>query len=256
MKKAENNNFPRTVDKALRMLDALAEADGPQGIYELGKKLSINKSTTYRILRALFNHGYVIQNPQTAKYELGYKVLKLSHSLLKKKGVREIARPLLEKLAKETSETVGLAMLDDNEVVYLDQVNGGEVIRLDFRLGSRWPLHATAAGKACMAYMDHEHAKRIMTKKKLKSYTEFTSTDPEEIFEELKLVRKNGYASNNGEFQREIKAVGAPILNADERPVGAVVLAIPRERFPEDMIPVFGGKVAFIGKEISKMMGT
>lgn len=256
MKQTETNNFPRTVDKALRLLDALGKADGPQGTNELGKQLAINKSTTYRILRALLQHGYVSQNSQTSKYELGYKVLELSHSLLKKRGVREIARPLMERLAKETSETVGFAMLDQNEVVYLDQVNGGEVILLDFRLGSRWPLHATAAGKACLAYMDHDKVKEILTTKKLISYTENTSTDPKSILKELTLIRRNGYAFNNGEFQKDIKAVGAPILTLSKKPIGAVVLSVFRERFPDHLVPALGHKVALVSEEISKLMGT
>lgn len=255
MKNTENNNFPQTVDKALRILDALAKAEGPQGINMLVETLSFNKSTIYRLLRALMGHGFVTQNPQTSKYDLGFKVLELSHSLLKRKGVRGMARPLMEKLAQETSETVGLAILDGNEIVYLDQVDGGEVIRLEFQLGSRWPLHATAAGKACLAYMLSEQVENIFKKIELRAYTQHTSTDPEKLLNELKLVKRNGYAYNKGEFQRNIKAFGAPILNVDIKPIGAVVLAMPQERYIDDKREFYGKKVSGVGKEISKLMG-
>ena len=200
-------------------------------------------------------HGYVTQNLQTSKYDLGFKVLELSHSLLKRKGVRGMAKPLMERLAQETSETVGLAILDGSEVVYLDQVDGGEVIRLEFHLGSRWPLHATAAGKACLAYMKPERVSEILERGELEAFTQHTFTDPKVLYEELKLVRINGYAFNNGEFQRNIKAIGAPILNVDAMPIGAVVLAIPKERYADDKRQLYGDKVAAIGKEISGLMG-
>ena len=256
MKNTKNNNFPQTVDKALRIIEALAVSDKPLGINELSDRLSYNGSTIYRILRALMIRGYVTQNTQSSKYDLGLKILELSHSLLKRKGVRGIARPLMEKLAHETSETVGLAILDKGQVVYLDQVDGGEVIRLEFQLGSRWPLHATAAGKACLAYMKKEEVDEILKKERLKKYTNYTTTDPKTLFEELKQIKNNGYAFNKGEFQSNVKAVGAPILNIDKRPIGAVVLAVPEERYTENKMVEIGNKIANIGSKITGMMGS
>jgi DNA-binding IclR family transcriptional regulator len=256
MTKTGTENFPRTVEKALRVLDALAEADRPLGVSEVGARLSINNSTAYRIMRALLEHGYVIQNPQTSKYDLGFKVLELSHALIRKLGVRGIARPLMEKLAQETSETVGLAILDGSKVVYLDQVDGGEIIRLEFQVGSRWPLHATAAGKACLAFMDPGSVDQIIKRRTLKAYTKHTKTDPKALIEELGMIREIGYAFNRGEFESKVRAVGAPIFNVDNRPIGSVVLATPKERLPEDLVPVLGLKVVSIGREISKRMGS
>ncbi|MBU0513685.1 MAG: IclR family transcriptional regulator [Proteobacteria bacterium] len=250
-----DKKFPRTVEKALRILETLAEAGKPLGISEVGARLAISNSTVYRIMGSLMQRGFVTQNDHSSKYALGFKVLELSHALLRRLGIRGIARPLMEKLAHETAETVGLAMLDRGEVVYLDQVDGGEVIRLEFRLGARWPLHATAAGKACLAFMESSQVEEFLEKGRLKSFTEHTTVDPQELRKELVRIRSVGYAFNRGEFERQVRAVGAPLINVDNRPVGSVVLAAPTQRLPESAVPKTGAKVRSLAREISKLLG-
>ena len=118
------NNAPSTVRKALEILEAFADAGQPLGVTEISRRLKAHKSTVYRILQALFQKGYIHQDPVTEKYYLGFKILRMGAVILGQVSFREIGKETLKALAQETSQTVRLAVLEGNEVVYIEHVDG------------------------------------------------------------------------------------------------------------------------------------
>ena len=249
------NNAPKTVEKALNILEAFLNTDCPLGISELSHKLKINKSTIYRILQTLYNKGYITQDNTTNKYFLGYKILSLSGAILNQNRLREVARLDLEELANETSQTVRLAILDGKEVIYINHVEGKDPIRLHLQMGSRGPLHCTAAGKSILAFLNKNELNNILIKYKFKRLTPKTITDVRRLIPHLELIKKNGYSFCNEEFTKGVRAVGAPILGIDKKVLGSIVIVAPTFRMRIKEVSRFGYKVKRFGIRISKKMG-
>ena len=253
MKKIKN--APQTVEKALRILDALAEERGPLGISELSHRLDMSSSTTYRILQVLLNRRYINQDSVTNKYHLGYKILELSSSMLMKIELRNIARDHLEKLVKETSETARLAIMDGEEIVYVDQVEGEDHIRLRLQIGSRSPVHCTAAGKCIMAFLGDDEVGAILSKHKLKSFTPKTITNIDNLRDQLKRIKIKGYAFNDEEYREMVRAVGSAIFDFNMKVVGSVVVVAPSFRLRLSSVPEIARQVKRTALDISRQMG-
>lgn len=249
------NNAPSTVKKALDILEAFVDAGSSMGVTELGQKLKTNKSTVYRILQALLQRGYVNQDDRTNKYLLGYKILRLGGAILGRVPLREIGRANLEALAQETLQTARLAILDREEVVYIEHVEGKDPIRLHLQVGSRGPVYCTAAGKAILAFLPASESNRILSRIRFRSYTPKTITGIRQFQSELEGVKKNGYAITDEEFREEVRAVGAPIFNMDARVVGAMVIVAPAFRMKRKNFPILGQQVKKAALSISEKMG-
>lgn len=248
-------NAPQTVEKALRVLEALAEERGPLGVSELSQRLDISNSTTYRILQALLNRRYINQDSLTNKYHLGYKILELGSTVLMQIELRDIARDHLEKLAKETSETTRLAIMDESEIIYVDQVEGKDHIRLHLQIGSRSPAHCTAAGKSILAFLEDNEVDAILSKHKLKSFTPKTITNIDKLRDQLRRIKIQGYALNDEEYREMVRAVGSPIFDFNMKVLGSVVVVAPSFRLKLSSVPEIAKQVKRIALSISRQIG-
>lgn len=248
--------FPRTVDKALDILEYAGRSDKPLGVSELGAELGINKSTVYRILQLLLSRGYVDKDPENSKYRIGYKILELNTAIVRNIGLRKVAISQMEQLARKSSETIGLATMDKAGVIYLDQVGGEkENIRIHFLIGSRMPFHCTGTGKAMLAFLEDTELREILEGRQLQSYTANTITDHYTLWKELRKIRKQGYALNDGEYQDFVRVIASPIFNSQDRVVGALALAAFKHRLKLEMVPRFGELVRSAAAEISRSLG-
>jgi IclR family KDG regulon transcriptional repressor len=140
----ENENLARTVGKALDILDCLGREKICLSASEVARHCGLSRPTAYRLLNTLLNRGYVAQNrSQEEKYRLGYKILELSKSLLDSMELRQQALPFLQDLSRTINETVHLAVLDRDAVVYIEKVESNQAVRMHSTIGSRYPVHCT-----------------------------------------------------------------------------------------------------------------
>lgn len=251
-----NSKFPRTVDKALNVLEYVARSGKPMGVSDLSAELGLNKSTVYRILQVFLAKGYVDKEVNESKYRAGFKMLELSKVIVRNIGLRAAAITQMQKLANDTSKTVGLAILDKSGVVYIDQVGGeDESIRIHFLIGIRMPFHCTGTGKAMLAFLDENEVNAILKENKFERYTRNTITDPELLRQELKTIQKHGYAFNDGEYQEVVRVVGAPIFDVNGKIVGSLGVAAFKHFLEEAMVPATGELVKSAAFEISRRLG-
>lgn len=254
-KRKNSENLPQTVERALDILETFVDSKESIGNMELSRKVGLNRSTTYRIVQALKKRGYLTKNEHSNKYQLGYKILRIAGTFLTQLDLRVIARKYLEDLTRATCQTAQLAILEGDEVIYVDQVQGVDIFQLRLQIGARGPLHCTAAGKSVLAFLKETEAERLLESLDLKPFTPKTITSAKELREQLNVIRKNGYSFCNGEFHKGVCAVGAPIFGLDVKVKGAVVLTIPSIRIKQREVPLFGNQVKNAALQISQDIG-
>jgi IclR family KDG regulon transcriptional repressor len=243
------------IDRAAQILDCFGFDHQELSVSEIGAKTGLHRSTAHRILMALEYNDLIKQNPSTGKYHLGIKLFKLGHQAVSQLNLREICRPFLSRLMNDTKETIHLAVLDDDQVLYLDKVEGPHALRMPSRVGRYIPTYCTSLGKAMLSCLDDQEVKSILRRQTLKPHTENTVKNINQLLADLRSVRKRGYAVDNEEIEIGLRCVGAPLRDYTGGMVGAISVAAPSARLSEKNTPVTGRMIIAIAAEISEQLG-
>jgi DNA-binding IclR family transcriptional regulator len=201
------------VERALAMLEAVAQEPEGMSNAEISRKLQIPKSSASYILRTLEKQAYLNRDSASGKYRVGLKILSLSRGALSGIDVREVALPIMRHLVEKTSLTCHLAILDGPEAVYIEKVEPPGFIRMDTWVGRRMRVHATSVGKALVAYIPPERLEKIVSERAMEKRTPKTITTLPRLLKELEKVRSQGYAVDDEENNLGARCVGAPVFN-------------------------------------------
>lgn len=134
---------------------------------EISEKLELYPNTIHRILDTLKHWGYVEQDFNTQKYQLGLKLLELGMTKLHQMDLVREATPYLKELVKQCNETVHLGVLEEGEVLYIAKEESSQTIRMCSYVGKRAPLYCTALGKVLLAYLPGEERKKSWSRRNL-----------------------------------------------------------------------------------------
>ena len=245
----------QVIDRATQILDCFTFERTELAVSEIAAKTGLHKSTAHRILMALEYNDLIRQNRETGNYYLGMKLFKLGNQAAARINLREIARPYLIQLMEETKETVHLAVLDENQVLYLEKVEGPHALRMPSRVGRRIPTYCTSLGKAMLSCLEEQQVKQHLQGSRLKAYTPHTVKTLDQLLEELAQIRQRGYAVDNEEIELGLRCVGAPIRDYSGCMVGAVSVAGPSARVNLEKLPWLGAKVIHVAASISSDLG-
>jgi IclR family pca regulon transcriptional regulator len=201
----------------------------------------MSRSTTHRYVVTLVALGYLEQDAQR-KYRLGLKVTDLGMSALNSMSLREHAHPYLEDLRRETNFTVSLAVLDGEDVLYVDRVRasrqGQHKIDFDLHVGSRLPAYCTALGKLLLAYLPEGEQKTIIASQKLAKRGPNTIASKKALKAELEQIYEEGLAVDDEELAGEVQAIAAPVRSGAGEVVAAVNLVGARSVITVDELVV------------------
>ena len=225
----------KSVRKTMQLLETLAnQADA--GVTELSRRLQMHKSTTYRFLNSLSELKYVRRDPDTERYSTTLKLFELGSAVVQRIELWREANPIMERLAHETEETVHLAMLEDDRLVYLHKIESTQTLRVSMmsRIGQTAPLHCTGLGKCLLAFSAPRTAERIIKKHSFTKFTETTITSASNLYAELQQIRDLGFAVDNEEHERGVRCIAAPIAPPDGPAIAALSISVPSVRLPED----------------------
>ncbi len=243
----------QSVDRAITVMELLSDR-GWSGVTEVANELGINKSTAYRLLTTMRDRGLVQQDAATEKYRLGFGLVTLANSVTADLDVTRCARPVCDRLAEQTRETVTVAVLDGDDAVILHQSNSrSSALSVDWS-GMHTPLHATAAGKIFLRYMPEDQRRRIL-RRPLQSYTENTVVSSKTLREELKHDHGRDYWYTIEELEVGLNAIAAPVRCAGDVVVAAVSVSGPAFRMPPKSFPEVGELCVHAAEEISRCLG-
>lgn len=201
----------QSVGRALDILEAIDAAGGEMALVEMSNVSGLPMPTIHRIVRTLADRGYLRQLPDR-RYALGSRLIPLGATALIAFGSR--SAPELSRIVREFGETANLATLDSDQLVYVGQVPSPRALRMFTDLGRHVPPHCRAAGKALLAQLTDEEVLAILSRSGMPAMTDKTITDPDAMLTELARVRKNGYATEDGEMEPGVTCLAVAVPSA------------------------------------------
>ncbi|MFG2749446.1 IclR family transcriptional regulator [Streptomyces xanthophaeus] len=214
----------QSVERALAVLPLLAR--GPAGLGDVAGELGVHKSTALRLLRTLHEHGFVYRQGD-GRYRLGVQLFALAAEAVENLDVREIAHPHLVELNRVTGHTVHLALLQDEEVVYIDKVDSRYPVRMYSRIGKPVPLTVAAVAKLLLADLPGPEREALALRLEYPRHTARSTPDAAAFLRELALVREQGWATDLGGHEESLNCLGAPVRGPDGRVAAALSVSAP-----------------------------
>lgn len=224
--------FAQSVIRALKILEYVNE-NGETGIREIAEALDFDKSTVHRLVVTLKDQKYLQQNPGNSKYFCSLKLFQMGMMLTENMGINRRMRILLEDLADETGESVNLGVLDGGDIVHVEKVESSEIIKVDMGIGARLPAYATALGKSILAYLSEINVRTLFSDGAFEPRTPNTHVCIDSLFEDLREVRRKGYATDLEEYSLGLSCIAAPVRDRFGKAQAAVSVAFPTYRFPQ-----------------------
>lgn len=222
------------LSKALDVLALVTKSERPLALAEIAELLELPRPTLHRVLQQLVDEQLILRAPQKDRYVVGPKMTQLSADALCSLSAQPPVRAILGELVTETQETCNVGVLDQDEVVYIERVEGISPLRLQLQVGSRVPFHCTAIGKLLAAHQHKNVRTRLLKASELKRFTDQTLTGEEELEAEFSRIRSELYSFNNEEFVEGLSAIAVAINDESGRTIGAVSVHALHIRMPLD----------------------
>ena len=244
-------NTVQAVDRAISLLEIIAESEDPVMINDLVERTNMNRTTVWRLLVTLESHDFIERNPITKEYQIGYSFSRLASGETKYDPLIRRARPSLERLMQETHETVLLSVPKHLGVLTIDQIDSPHSLRIVNFVDTVLPLHCTSNGKLLLSYLPDKEVD-IFLQRPLEKLTAHTITDPHQLKEEIKIMRERGFGTSFGESDDNENGISAPILGKSNQVIGFISVSGPNFRLDKERIFKSASLVKLTAKEIEK----
>ena len=250
----KGNNTVKSVVKAMKVFEKLVEKGSPMSLSSISKKVDLNISTVHRLINTLLELGYVKQDDK-GHYGLGLHSYKLADISSEEFDLKQLVHPYLEQIVDSCNETCNLVIMEDFQVVYIDQVESTNMVRMFASEGSRGAAYCTGSGKVLLAHLKEKKLQEYIETTDFEKFTDNTITDPAQLKLELKKIKNQGYALDLEEKERGVRCVAAPFFGEDDKLMGAISVSGPCSRIARDyleeaLIPLIKEKANEITHEL------
>lgn len=229
MRNEQKDGRLSSVATAMLLLKSFTDEHNELGIGALSRQLGLAKSTVHRLASTLLDAGMLDQNKETGKYRLGLTIFELGMLARRKMDIYNEAKIFLRELREKTQETVNLAIMRDDSLIYLNSLEGPSAIKVRSHMGLRLSAHCSAEGKVLLAFGAPDDQARIVAQG-LSRQTLNTITDPAAFAEEMKLVEDRGYATDYEESEVGVRSIAVPVFSGDHDVAAAVGISGPVQR--------------------------
>jgi len=251
--------YSQSLERGLAILGCFTSEHPVMGIADIADELGMSRSTTHRYVTTLLALGYLEQG-RSRKYRLGLRVTDLGMSALNSTGLREHVHPFLEELRERTGYTIGLAVLDGAEILYVDRARSWRRAERETDLGlypgSRMPAYCTAMGKVLLAYLPDEVQRDLIAQLKLERNSPSTITSKQALRAELEQISEDGYAVNDQELRPGLQAIAVPVRDESREVVAAIGIAASPEAISlPELTDALGPHLVSTAARISSRLG-
>ncbi|HEX3518162.1 MAG TPA: IclR family transcriptional regulator [Solirubrobacteraceae bacterium] len=251
--------YSQSLERGLAILSCFTPKRPVLGIADIADELGMSRSTTHRYVITLLALGYLEQGA-SRKYRLGLRVTDLGMSALNSTGLREHAQPYLEELRQRSTYSIGLAVLDGGEILYVDRARsfrrGGAQAGPDVRIGSRLPAYCTAMGKLLLANLPESDQRELIASMKLAKSGPNTIASKKALKDELDEVLEANFAVDDEELAKDLFSIAAPVRNEAREVVAAVDISVPSSLISiGELVDALGPHLVSTADRISARLG-
>ena len=206
--------------KGLAVIRAFTREHAALTLSDVARSAHIPAATARRCLLTLEESGYVTRSGRS--FLLRPKVLELGAAYLESMDIEQVTRTHLEELARATSDSAALCVLDGAEIVYVARASVRTLVRLEAHVGSRFPAHATSTGRVLLAGVSDDRLQRYLQNTRFEALTDRTVTDPIRLRAAIEDARRAGYAVVEDELAYGVIALAVPVYDQQRRVVAAL----------------------------------
>jgi DNA-binding IclR family transcriptional regulator len=199
--------------------------------------------------------GYIRQEKDSKRYRVGRPLFALAASALDEIEMVNVATPVLEDLSRETGESSHFAVRMGDAVVVIARTSGPGAFQLTDRVGVVRPVHCTALGKVILASLRHDQLERFLERVELKPSTEKSITEIPALLRQIAEIRRTGIASDDGEFNLEVRCVAVPVRDFTGQIIGALGISGPIWRLSNQALQSRGKIVQAAARRLSAAFG-
>lgn len=223
---SHRNQGIQVISRAADILRLLGRETDGLSLGQIAKSVALPRSTVQRVVAALAVEGFISTEKGYGGIRLGPEILSLAQATAS--DMKERLRPVMKRISDETGETVDLAVLDGDKMLFIDQIVGSQRLRAVSRIGETFPLTTTANGKAALACLQREQAKRLIVAE-IEGLGSKSRT-PDEILDEIEQIKDGALAKDENEHSDGICALGFAIKDSNGD-IFALSTPVPSTRY-------------------------
>ncbi len=256
---ADNDPDPRdggvqSVDRALVIIETLAEDDEGYRLTDLAVRTGLSPSTVHRLLTTLEKRRFVQFDRDESMWHIGAQSFAVGSTFVRRRNFVTQALPYLRKLRDQTRETANLAVVDDGAMVVLTRVESREIMRSVTKVGGRVPMVASGLGKAVLSTYSNEDVFAIIRREGMPRLTSKSIVRAGELCKSLHDIRQQGYSVDDEEALIGLRCVSAVVYDDCSEPLAAISVSGKASRVPHDRLPVLGKLVQEVAAELTKAL--
>ena len=249
----KRSGHTQSVSRALRLLSRLSEEPNGMTLSELARSVGLAPSTAHRLLTTLQLERFV--RFEDSRWLVGVQAFNVGASYMRARDVCFMARPYLRMLMLDTGETANLALIEDDDLVYLAQVESSQMMRALARPGVKAPWTCSAVGKACLAFMGRPAAERLVKDQGVVQMTAKSHVTEASLWEDIAKVQGQYFAFDDEEHAPGLRCVASPLFDGEGNVIGAISISGPSVRIAQQSMPQIGRTVSRVGKELTQALG-
>jgi IclR family transcriptional regulator, KDG regulon repressor len=242
-----------TLDKGLAVLTAFSARRPEWGVAELAAHLNMHKTTVHKVLATYQRWGLIEQDRNTRRYRLGLRLIELAQAVSPVQGLRDAARPELERLVALSGETAKLSVPDRLDSFVIDAVESHDQLRMTGQTGMRNLLYGGASNKVLLAFMPRETAEGIIARTAPGDHV--ARREPAAFQAELEAIARAGYALSTSEVERGVTAISAPVRDASGQVIASISIVGPDARLTPERLQALIEPVRSAAAAISRRLG-
>src|SRR5580765_4428037 len=245
----------QSVDRALLIIETLAEDDEGYRLSDLSVRTGLSTSTVHRLLATLEKRRFVQFDRYESKWHIGAHSFSVGATFARRRNFVAQAMPYLRKLRDQTRETANLAVVDDESIIVLTRMESREIMRSLTKVGGRVAMVASGVGKAVLATYSDADVNAIICRQGMPRLTEKSIGRPGELFRELQAMRRQGYAVDDEEARMGLRCVAAVVYNDCSEPLAAISVSGMTSRITDERLPALGETVREVAAELTLALG-
>src|ERR1700722_14270886 len=245
----------QSVDRALSILETLAEDDEGYRLSDLAVRTGLSTSTVHRLLATLEKRRFVQFDRYESKWHVVARSFSVGATFTRRRNFTAQAMPYLRKLRDLTRETANLAVVDDQSIIVLTRIESREIMRSLTKVGGRVAMVASGVGKAVLATYSDEDVNGIICRQGMPRLTEKSIVRPSELFRELQIIRRQGYAVDDEEARIGLRCVAAVVYSNCAEPLAAISVSGMTSRLTNQRLPELGKAVCEVARELTVAIG-